>query len=737
LAFVYSITLFVNAALLFIIEPMVAKMILPYLGGSPAVWNTSLVFYQACLLAGYAYAHFGSSWLGLRRQALLHLNLVLAALLLLPIVFPIHWFGVASKSPVNLVLGVLALSIGFPFLVLSAGAPLLQQWFAHCDRNSARDPYFLYAASNAGSLAGLLAYPFLLEPRLPLSQQNQVWFIGYLLLITLIALCVLYFLRPLTGHAEETRSTPAVPDPSAGETSKLKMARRLRWVVWGFVPASLLLGVTSYVTTDVGSAPFLWVLPLAAYLLSFVLAFACSASTTHPMIIRVQAFTLIAIAVTVFLHLNQPDEILLPLHLVGFFITALVCHGRLAQDRPRAKHLTEYFLWLSLGGVLGGAFNAVVAPVIFNHVMEYPLVIAVAGLIRPSVDANNNSKRSRQLDWFLPLASMAMIILVTLALKQLQILPPANDRILIAGLSALALLSLPNRPVRFGVGLMALALVSVWYPSPYGNLLYADRSFFGAYKAAKDLEGKRNVLFQGTTVHGAQAVDRRSKLIPLTYYHPTSPAGQVLRTHAAARANAKIAVVGLGTGALACHGTATQTFTFYEIDPLVEKIARDDRLFTYLRDCPPRVNIVIGDARISLTRAADRSYDLLVLDAFSSDVIPVHLLTRQAVELYVRKIHTHGALLFHISNRFMDLAPVIDRLAAELNLAAFIRNDFNISPEEEAEGKSASRWVLLARDQHVLSAYLSDPRWRPLNGQLGGDLWTDDYSDLLKVIHWR
>jgi hypothetical protein len=387
--------------------------------------------------------------------------------------------------------------------------------------------------------------------------------------------------------------------------------------------------------------------------------------------------------------------------------------------------------------VLGGAFNAVVAPIMFNHVIEYPLVIAVAGLIRPPVDANNDSKRSRQLDWFLPPAFIALIILVTLALKQLQILPPANDRILIAGLSALALLSLPNRPVRFGVGLLALVLVSVWYPSPYGNLLYTDRSFFGAYKAAKDLDGKRNVLFQGTTVHGAQAVDRRFKLIPLTYYHPTSPAGQVLRAHAVAHANAKIAVVGLGTGALACHGTATQTFTFYEIDPLVEKIARDDRLFTYLRDCPPRINVVIGDARISLARAADRSYDLFVLDAFSSDVIPVHLLTRQAVDLYVRKIQTHGMLLFHISNRFMDLAPVIDRLAAELNLAAFIRNDFKISPEEAAEGKSASRWVLLARDQRVLSAYLSDPRWRPLNGQLGGDLWTDDYSDLLKVIYWR
>jgi hypothetical protein len=737
LTFVYSITLFINAALLFIIEPMVVKMILPYLGGSPAVWNTSLVFYQACLLAGYAYAHFGSAWLGTRRHALVHLNLLLAGLLLLPIVLPLRWLGAPSENPVNLVLGVLAVSIGFPFLVLSAGSPLLQKWFAQCHHSTARDPYFLYAASNAGSLAGLLAYPFLLEPRLPLSQQNHFWFIGYLVLLALVALCVLYFLRPLTGQFNEKSKPLDGENPPASQTADLTLARRLRWILWGFVPSSLLLGVTTYVTTDIGSAPFLWVLPLAAYLLSFILAFARSSWMTHPMLLRVQSLCLVGIAVTVFLHATEPDEILLPLHLIGFFITALVCHGRLAQDRPSATYLTDYFLWLSVGGVLGGVFNALIAPSVFKNVIEYPLVIAVAGLIRPQDGAQNESKRNRQFDWLLPPAVIALIVLITLALKQMQILPPANDRLLICGLSGLFLLAVALRPARFGMGLVLLVLVSLWYPSPFGKVLYTGRSFFGAYRAATDTEGKRNVLFQGTTVHGAQSIDRQTKLMPSAYYHRTSPAGQVLLANASKFGSGRIAIVGLGTGALACYGTANQNFTFYEIDPLVEKIARDDRLFTYLRDCLPRIDVVIGDARISLAKTPNQLYDLFVLDAFSSDVIPVHLLTRQAVELYLQKITPTGALLFHVSNRYMDLAPVLDRLAAELNLAAFIQNDFKISAKEHAEGKSPSRWILMARDQSAAAPYLTDGRWRQLNGQLGGDLWTDDYSDLLKVIHWR
>lgn len=737
MAFVYSVTLFINAALLFIIEPMVAKMILPFLGGSPAVWNTSLVFYQACLLAGYAYAHFGSAWLGPRRHALVHLNLLFAGLLLLPIVLPLDWLGAPSGNPVNLVLGVLAVSIGFPFLVLSAGAPLLQKWFAQCHHSAARDPYFLYAASNAGSLAGLLAYPFLLEPRLPLSQQNHFWFIGYLVLLALVALCVLYFLRPLTTQFDDKSVPIEAENPPASHAADLTLARRLRWMLWGFVPSSLLLGVTSYVTTDIGSAPFLWVLPLAAYLLSFILAFARSAWMSHPIVLHAQAFFLVGIAATVFLHATEPDEFLLPLHLIGFFITALVCHGRLAQDRPSAKHLTDYFLWLSVGGVLGGVFNALLAPSLFKHIIEYPLVIAVAGLIRPQNGTHDESKRKRQFDWLLPPAVITLIVLITLPLKQIQILPPANDRLLICGLSALFLVAVALRPVRFGIGLVALALVSLWYPGPFGKVLYSGRSFFGTYRAATDAEGKRNVLFQGTTVHGAQSIDRQTKLMPLAYYHRTGPAGQVLLANASTHGSGRIAIVGLGTGALACHGTANQTFTFYEIDPLVEKIARDDRLFTFLRDCAPRIDVVIGDARISLAKAPNGVYDLFVLDAFSSDVIPVHLLTRQALELYLQKIVPTGVLLFHVSNRYMDLAPVLDRLAAELNLAAFMQNDFDISAKEQAEGKSPSRWILMARDQRVAAPYLTAGRWRRLNGQLGGDLWTDDYSDLLRVIHWR
>jgi len=536
------------------------------------------------------------------------LNLLLAGLLLLPIALPLDWLGRPSGNPTGLLLGVLAVSIGFPFLVLSAGAPLLQKWFAHCRHSAAADPYFLYAASNAGSLVGLLAYPFMLEPRLTLGQQNHLWFFGYLVLLGLAGLCVLYFLRPFSGRADE--DNPSVASPAnrlESDGDELTLDRRLRWTLWGFVPSSLLLGVTSYVTTDIGSAPFLWVVPLAAYLLSFIVAFAQSGWTTHRILLRAQAFLLVGIAVSVFLHANEPVEILLPLHLIGFFVTALVCHGRLAQDRPGVRHLTSFYLWLSFGGVLGGVFNALIAPSAFKHVIEYPLAIAAAGVIRPPSRALENSPRKRQFDWLLPPAMITLSLLIAAALKGLEILPPGNDRLLICGLAGLFLLKVAARPLRFGVGLVLLVLASFWYPSPIGKVLYTGRSFFGAYRAATDHAGKRNVLFQGTTIHGAQNVEPQTRLMPLAYYHRTGPAGQVFVTNGMRRANGRVAVVGLGTGALACYGTTEQSFTFYEIDPLVEKIARDDRLFTYLRDCPPRIGVVIGDARISLARAADQS----------------------------------------------------------------------------------------------------------------------------------
>ena len=734
--FFYSITLFVNAALLFIVEPMVAKMILPLLGGSPAVWNTSLVFYQACLLMGYAYAHFGSRWLGTRRHALVHLNLVLAGLLLLPVVLPVDWFDAPNHNPVGLVLGGLSVSIGLPFLVLSAGAPLMQKWFAQCEHGAAEDPYFLYAASNAGSIAGLLAYPLILERQLTLSQQNHFWVFGYLLVLVLTSVCVLYYLRPLwrngenvVARDEESTSTPVDPRP-------VNFARRLRWVFWSFVPSSLLLGVTSYITTDVASAPLLWVLPLTAYLLSFVLAFARSSWAGGAFLARRQAFLLLGAAVTVFLHATDPNWIILPLHLMAFFSTALVCHGRLAQDRPSAKHVTDFYFWISLGGVLGGILNALIAPLIFTGVLEYPLAIAAAAFIRPYIGNKNDSSWSRRLDWLLPPAWMALIVFVTLALKHSLILPQANDLILIYGTSGVIFLAFAYRPVRFGGALLALTLTSLWYPSSFGQVLHADRSFFGAYRTMLDVEGRKHLLFHGTTIHGAQSVDEPTRLRPLTYYYPSGPAGQVFEINSKMRADGQVAIVGLGTGALACHGAPTQKFTFYEIDPLVEKIARDPELFTYLRDCRPRIEVVIGDARISLAKAPNRRYSLFVLDAFSSDVIPTHLLTHEALDLYLRKLAKDGLLLVHISNRFMDLAPVLDRLAHDLNLIAYVQNDFHVSPEESRAGKFSSRWIVLARDENVIAPYVRDLRWQRLNGALGGDLWTDEFSDVLKVISW-
>ena len=511
----------------------------------------------------------------------------------------------------------------------------------------------------------------------------------------------------------------------------------MRWIWWSFVPSSLLLGVTSYVATDIVSAPLFWVLPLAVYLLSFVFAFARPSWATHSLPLRIKSLLLFSAMGTIWLNATKPEWLILPVHLLAFMITAVICHGQLAKDRPNANLLTEYYFWIAFGGVLGGSFNALVAPLLFTGVLEYPLVMVAAAFARPFADATRQFKWSRALDWFLPAAAVAAVLSITLTLKRAQVLPAGNDRLLICGVAGLICLIFANRPARFGLGLSAITLVMLWYPNPAGEVLYADRSFFGAYRAMLDADGKKHLLFQGTTVHGVQSVDAATRLEPLSYYHRTSPVGQVLDSTSIIRGDSNIAVIGLGTGALACHGTSRQKFTFFEIDPMVEKIARDERLFTYLRDCPPKIDVVIGDARISLAKTPMRLFDLFILDAFSSDAIPIHLLTREALELYLSKTAEDGVLLFHISNRYMDLAPVLDRLAGHLRLVALLQNDFNVSPAQGQEGKSASRWVMLARNERALGPFLKDRRWRRLDDRLGGELWTDEFSDILGVINWK
>ena len=736
--FLYATTLFVNAGLLFLVEPMVAKMILPLLGGTPNVWNTSLFFFQALLLAGYAYAHFASSWLGVKRHAILHLLIVASCVLALPIEVSHHAVPAANQDPAVWVIRMLLGAVGFPFFVLAAGAPLFQLWFAR-SRPSV-DPYILYAASNLGSMVGLIAYPLVVEPHLSLAQQGQFWSYGYLLFLLLNFICVGLALQRFAPSIHEPGSIVGADDSDRTRWSApqdLHFTRRLRWVLLSFVPSSLLLGVTTYITTDIASAPLFWMVPLVLYLLSFVVAFARSAWACNPFIVRRQAFLLLGTAITVFTRANTPAWLVLPLHLVSFFVTALICHGMLAQDRPRSEHLTEFYLWVAFGGVLGGIFNALLAPMIFRSVYEYSLAMIVAAFLRPYVGPLVATRLNRWLDLLLPVGLGLLLLGMIKGFNTVPVLSPRMAHIVIFGLLGVLCMTFAYRPVRFGLGMAAFMIASNYYTGSSGGVLYADRSFFGVYRVIEDNGKEAHLLYHGTTLHGLQKSVQKTRLQPSSYYHPTGPAGQVFSVLEKVRAEESVAVVGLGTGALACYGRPRQKFTFYEIDPLVERVARDQRLFTYLRDCSPSLEVVIGDARISLAREPRKSYYLIVLDAFSSDAIPVHLLTREAVELYLSNLAEDGLLLFHISNRYIDLAPVLGRVAANLKLTALSQRDFRVTASEGDEGKSPSHWIVMARHKAAVSPFLKDPRWSPLDGEKKPQLWTDDYSNIFQVVSWR
>ena len=735
LLYLYAAAMLLSAALLFMVQPMVARMILPFLGGSPAVWNTCLLFFQLLLLLGYLYAHFAGKWLGIKRHMVVHVALIAAALYFLPVTVSTGLLERLDINPVHKVLWVLLLSVGFPFLVLSANAPLLQKCFSTTDHRAARDPYFLYAASNAGSLLGLFAYPFWLEPRLSLSEQAWFWFYVYLGFFIIAILC------GLTLHSSATMrvNLPAELYPAgddAPSSTGISLLRRLRWIVLSFVPSSLLLGVTTYITTDLASVPLLWILPLSLYLTSFIVAYQRGSWASHPFIVKRQAFLLLAAAITFFSMATSPAMILLPLHLLAFFVTSLVCHGELARDRPATGHLTEYYLWISFGGVLGGFFNGFLAPLIFTRVQEYPLAIIAAALVRPRLEANAGNPAGYARDVVWATALFVVILSVILWVDKSAALSARLTHILIFGLAGLIGLSFARRPLRFGLGIGAIMLATSWYNGPYGEVLLSERSFFGVYRAIRDTERNVHVIFHGTTLHGAQNLDPDKRLEPLSYYHRSGPAGEVFKALAENGRPKPVAIVGLGAGAMACYGQHGQDFVFYEIDALVERIARNQALFTYLRDCPPRVSVRIGDARVTVANAADQAYSVFVLDAFSGDAIPIHLLTREAIELYLSKLMPEGVLLFHISNRHMDLAPVVDRIAAELKLTAFLRRDAEVSEIEQAQGRQPSTWAILARQPKRLAPFRTDPKWQLLQGDRKGELWTDHYANILQVLRW-
>jgi hypothetical protein len=736
----FSAALFLSAALLFVVEPMFAKMALPLLGGSAAVWTTCIVFFQFTLLAAYLYAHASAKWLGKRSQVAVHASVLLASCAFLSVHVPKGWAPPPEPDPVWWLLRLLVVAVGMPFFALSASTPLLQQWLANSGHRAAHDPYFLYAASNAGSLLGLLSYPFLLGPLLRLSEQTRLWTWGYVAFLALVTGCILLvWPSPLKG-----RLAPGAPNPgaqmeqaAAEEAGSPTLRGCLRWVALAFVPSSLMLGVTTALTTDIPPIPLFWILPLSLYLLSFVLVFARKPVLLHPWLARRLPLLILAAALPIALKGALPLIVLVGVDLLTLFAVAMACHGELARTRPSARRLTEFYLWVSVGGVLGGVFNALVAPIVFRTVLEYPIALVLAAMLCPSRSAVEETPRARRLDYVLPAALGLAVAAATLEMQARGVAPGRLFNLVIFGPAAICCLRFSARPRRFGMGVAALILASQVYAGPFGHVLCHQRSFFGVYRVSDDVENNYRVLFHGGTSHGVQSLDPARACEPLAYYSRTGPIGQAFQAFGNSTVENQVALVGLGAGVMVCYQQPHEQFTFYEIDPTVLHMARNRRYFTYLSDCGPNARVVLGDARLRLREAPPHAYGMIVLDAFSGDSIPTHLLTREALALYLSKLSPHGVLAFHISNRYVELHGVLGNLAHDAGLFCLGNTEAQVSEDERREGKFASWWVLMARRPEDLTPLRTDPHWREVAVPPGERVWTDDYSNILSILRFR
>jgi len=745
----FAIAIFLSAALLFVVQPMTGKVLLPLLGGSPSVWNTCMVFFQGVLLLGYLYAHLLSTRVPTRAQSIVHIAVMLLAGVTLAMPVSIDQPG--DTEPRLWMLRALAMTIGLPFFVVSTSGPLLQRWFSRTDHERARDPYFLYAASNAGSLVGLLAYPLLIEPVLSRTQQRTAWTIGYAALAALV----------IAGAVAARRTLPAAAPTPVATGAPVTWLRRVLWVFLAFAPSSLMLGVTQHFTADVVAAPLLWVVPLALYLITFILAFSSRVNVRAVTWGRAAPWAVLVMLLPMLAVIRNPLLPVILAHLTGFFVLAMLCHTRLAEDRPDASRLTEFYLWLSVGGVLGGAFNAILAPTLFTTILEYPLAIILALCLRPQVAIEDAARGTAQ-RWVergvaLALAIGGLVLIFTIdrqtqtgtlaasgwykSLRSTGIDDAWLTRIFrgfIPLLVCIPLLAFRGN-VRFTGAVAGLFLASSAFMAAGGRQLHHERTFFGVHEVTSVQQDNWHILTHGTTQHGVQAVKGDKRLLPTMYYHPTGPIGDVILTLQRDKRFSRVGAIGLGAGALAAYAEPGVTFDFFEIDPAVVRIARDPELFTYITDAQSNpgvtINTRVADGRLGIASMPEGSFDLIVVDAFSSDAIPTHLITREAVQLYLTRLKPNGLLAFHISSRYFDLQPVLSRIGQELGLASRVRDDQSISPERAAEAKRPSVWVVLSKTPEVLGP-LGDagPRWTKLPKDDAFPLWTDDYSNVLDVF---
>jgi hypothetical protein len=712
-AFLFGTTAFVSALLLFLLEPLVGRMVLPLLGGSAAVWTTCLVVFQALLLLAYAWSHL---LIRLPRGigTLTHLAVLLVAVAALPLSLPPDWSPPAGPNPQFRLVGLLLSSVGLLFFALATNAPTLQRWFAASGHPRRNDPYFLYGASNAGSLVGLLLYPIAFEPFFSVTEHRWAWSAGYVAFLFLVLACALQR-TPGGAGAAPAEPTSKTPPPGWGAAG--------RWVWLAFVPSSLTVGCTAYLSSELAPIPLLWVLPLALYLSTFVLSFTGHVVRPGQRWVQLSAALALVVA-TAHIAGHASNAMGLALHLGALFLVSALCHGRLADSRPAPDHLTSFYLSISFGGVLGGLFNALVAPEVFHTALEYPLVLVAASLAFAA--STPSSSRAETLVRLMPVAAALIWLLGT------PVPHPSVALLIPFGALALGLFRRPT--MRFAVcGVAALLFLGVDRRSDNGGVV-VERSFYSVLRVAENYEPGYRALVHGATVHGMQAYEPSAARRAVTYYAADGPIGQVFLALAPRLTDAHVGVVGLGAGELAVYARAGQEWTFFEIDPLVEHIAR--RNFSYLRDASAPPAVIIGDGRRSLMKASPGSFDLLVLDAFSSDAIPVHLLTQEAIRLYQSRLRPGGALAVHISNRFVDLAPLLAGTAQASGLCGLDQIDSGQPDPSSPARRRPSHWVLLASSCAALSPFVSDPRWTRLIADGRSPVWSDERADLLTVVRW-
>ncbi len=716
--------MFLSALLLFWVQLVIAKMLLPRLGGTPAVWNTCMLFFQVLLLAGYSYVLVITRWLGARKQALLHIGLIITSFIYAPFSF-VGNLGTppAENNPALWLFAYLLTAIGWPVLLISTTSPLLQKWFTRTEHQSAGDPYFLFAVSNGGSLLALLSYPLLLEPTFTLSRQNQIWVVVYIAFLILSVVCVFVSWkssRPKRIEIEEPQS------------ALMTFKRRLFWILLAFIPSSLLFGVTNYITTEIAPTPLLWTIPLALYLVTFVLAFA--GKKLLPDRFASNALAGLAILLTLVLAANatEPTSAIVLLHLCFFFIAAMVCHNKLAADRPPAARLAEFYFCVAVGGMIGGLFNALIAPSTFNTIVEYPLVIVLACLIRQR--ESNNSANERLFDFIWPVCAGLLTIALVLLVDRFEV----NEVVGIAIIFGIPLVIVNHlfrrRPIRFALAIGAVMLGSVVYAETQNRTMHVERNFFGTSSVRVDPVSATRDLYHGNTIHGRQFIDPNLQREPLSYFHRKGPLGQIFAAFNANTPSPNVAIVGLGAGSMACYARPDQHWTFYEINPAVISIAQTPEHFTYLQKCTgASTKIVVGDARLQLQNAPDNHYGLIVLDAFNSDAIPIHLMTEEAINLYLSKLATGGMVAFHVSNRSLKLDTVLADLAKRNGAMSL---SFFDDEQDPVSAKDPSEWVVLARQSPAFDTLSKEPRWQWLDGKPGADVWTDDFSNILRVFRW-